>query len=261
MATDSSPHQAVDRALQVLTFLGRHPAGASLQQISAGLGVPKPSLHRILSSMRARGFATQQEQGGPYLLGPAALEAAFTFHAGFDLRQVLHPLVLAIRDKFQQTTHLACLTGGEISYIDKVEANIGVRITSVIGGRNPAHATGVGKAMLGQLLSDDDAVRDWVNEHGPLLQRTPYTATTTEQLADALRAVREKGFAVDNEESEPGLVCVAACVPMVFGELSPLTAVSVTGLRDPMCAVGVDQIGTQLLDLIAGFDYSSGRLQ
>src|SRR5262249_34778371 len=162
----------------------------------------------------------------------------------FDLRQVLHPLVLAIRDKFQQTTHLACLTGGEISYIDKVEANIRVPITSLIGGPHPAPAPRVGEATLGPLpggggavlRGGDDAVRDWVNEHGPLLQRTPHTATTAEQLAEALRAVREKGFAVDNEESEPGLVCVAACVPMVFGELSPLTAVSVTGLRDPMCA-------------------------
>lgn len=250
-------HLAVDRALQVLTFLGRHPAGASLLQMSTGLGVPKPSLHRILSSMRARGFAAQRETGGVYLLGPAALEAAFTFHAGFDLRQVLHPLVLAVRDRFQQTAHLACLAGGEISYVDKVEANIGVRITSVIGGRNPAHATGVGKVLLAHMLGDQTAVGEWIAEHGPLVRRTPNTATTVGELAAALTAVRDTGWAVDDEESEQGLICVAARVPMVFGELSPQTAVSVTGLREPMRAYGLDRIGAELLGLIAAFDFAS----
>jgi DNA-binding IclR family transcriptional regulator len=256
VVSETPSHQAVDRALQVLTFLGQHPSGASLQEISSGLGVPKPSLHRILSAMRARGFATQRESGGVYLLGAAALEAAFTFHAGFDLRQVLHPLVVAAHDRFRQTAHLASLSGAEVSYVDKVEANLGVRITSVIGGRNPAHATGLGKALLAHLLPDDEAVRAWVDEHGPLVRRTERTVTTAPALAKALNLVRRNGWAVDDEESEAGLVCVAARVPMVFGDLSPLTAVSVTGLRDPMLALGLDRVGADLLDLINQFDFT-----
>nr|CEL14115.1 Transcriptional regulator, IclR family [Kibdelosporangium sp. MJ126-NF4]CTQ88482.1 Transcriptional regulator, IclR family [Kibdelosporangium sp. MJ126-NF4] len=241
----------------MLAFLGRHPSGVSLQELAAGLGIPKPSLHRILTAMRARGFATQLEPGGVYLLGSAALEAAFTFHSGFDMRQLLRPLVRGIRDRFQQTAHLGCLIGGEVSYIDILEANIGVRITSVIGGRNPAHATGLGKAMLARLLPGADSVREWVDTHGPLKARTPHTVTTVDALDSALEAVRERGFAIDNEESEPGVVCVAACVPMVFGDLSPIAAVSVTGLREPMLAIGVEQIGAELTHMITTTDFAT----
>src|SRR4051794_3180259 len=155
----SPSHQAVDRALQVLEHLGRHPAGCTLQELSVATGVPKPSLHRILASMRARGFAAQLESGGVYVLGPAALEAAFTFHSKLDLRQLLHPLVRSVSSTFQQTSHLAVFADPMIVYVDKIEADIGIRITSVVGGRNPAHATGVGKALLAHELPDDAAVR------------------------------------------------------------------------------------------------------
>ena len=93
----------MDRALQVLEHLGRHPAGLTLLELSSATGVPKPSLHRILASMRARGFAAQLQSGGVYVLWPAALEAAFTFHAKLDLRQLLHPLVLEVNRTFGQT--------------------------------------------------------------------------------------------------------------------------------------------------------------
>jgi IclR family acetate operon transcriptional repressor len=253
----SPSHQAVDRALQVLEHLGRHPAGCTLQELSAATGIPKPSLHRILASMRGRGFAAQLQSGGVYVLGPAALEAAFTFHAKLDLRRLLHPLVLAVNDTFGQTSHLAVLDGPNIVYVDKVEADIGVRITSVVGGRNPAHATGVGKALLARELADDAAVRRWVAEHGPLAKRTAMTATTAPALAKELRATRERGYAIDDEESEQGVLCVAAHVPLVFGNLTPPTAISVTGLRQRMVELGIERIGRELLALIRSFEFAS----
>ena len=93
-----SIHNAVNRAMRVLTFLGTRPQGASLLEISTSTGIPKPSLHRTLTAMRGRGYASQSEPGGPYLLGPTVLEAAFTFHAGLDLRRLLHPLAAKVRD-------------------------------------------------------------------------------------------------------------------------------------------------------------------
>lgn len=256
-AAASPSHQAVDRALQVLEHLGRHPAGRSLLELSVATGVPKPSLHRILTSMRARGFAAQLEPGGVYVLGPAALEAAFTFHARLDLRRLLHPLVQSVSAAFQQTAHLAVLADPMIVYVDKIEADIGVRITSVIGGRNPAHATGVGKALLAHELPDDAAVRRWVTTHGPLPQRTSRTATTAAALVRELRETRERGYAVDDEESELGVYCVAAHVPLVFGDLTPPTAVSVTGLKQRMVEQGTERIAAELLALVGAFEFAS----
>lgn len=251
-------HVAVDRALQVLSFLGAHPGGASLAEVAAATGVPKPSVHRALTAMRERGFATQPETGGAYLLGRAALEAAFTFHAGLDLRRLLRPLADRVRDRFGQTCHVAVLDGAQITYVEKVEADLGVRLTSVVGGRNPAHATAVGKALLAAELPDDAAVLEWVQEHGPLAPRTASTATTAQALAASLAGVRRRGWALDDEESEEGLVCVGACVPLVFGALVPRVAVSVSGLRPQMARRGVAAMGAELCELVAGFEFAAG---
>ena len=250
-------HQAVDRALQVISYLGNRAAGATLQEIPAATGVPKPSLYRTLSVMRDRGFASQLEARGVYLLGPAALEAAFRFHADLDLRRLLQPLMREIRDISGQTVHLATLHGGEVVYIDKLESSIGVRLTSVVGGRNPAHATGVGKALLAAELTNDDAVSAWVAQHGPLATRTANTITTAAALAEDLEGVRRRGFAIDDEESEPGLVCVAATVPLVFGRLIPTVGLSMTGLKERMLDNGLEQLGTSLVTLIRNFEYGA----
>jgi IclR family acetate operon transcriptional repressor len=142
-----------------------------------------------------------------------------------------------------------------VVYVDKVEANIGVRITSVIGGRNPAHATGVGKALLAELLPDDAAVRAWAQRHGPLQARTARTATSATMLSKSLNDVRTFGWAVDDEESEDGLLCVAARVPLVFGVLAPRVAVSVTGLRSRMVQYGIERTGRELVALIDRFEF------
>lgn len=254
---DVPAHAAVDRALTILECLGRHSAGVSLQEMSALTGIPKPSLHRTLSVMRARGFAVQDEPGSVYLLGPAALEAAFSFHADLDLRQVLHPLVRDVSTLFGQTCHAATLVGGEITYVDKVERTGGLRLTSVIGGRNPAHATGVGKALLAEVLPDRDAVQGWVDRYGPLGARTAHTVTTADALHRALGKVRKQGWAVDDEESEVGLLCVGVHVPLVFGKISPLTGISLTGMRTQMTDLGIERIGEYMLERVTKFDFTS----
>lgn len=253
--TPSSAHQAVGRALQVITVLGRNPAGISLNDLSRELGVPKPSLHRILSSMRGHGFAAQMSTGGDYFLGSAALEAAFRFHGDLDIRTLLHPLVLAANAHFDQTCHLASLDGAQVVYVDKVDTSTRIRLSSVVGGRNPAHATGVGKAMLAATLDDDD-VAGWVVLHGPLLARTENTATDAARLTAMLRETRARGYAIDDEESEAGLLCVAVAVPLVFGPLSPPMAISVTGLKTQMTELGVSAIGETLVGLATDFAYS-----
>ena len=252
----SSSHQAVDRALQVISHLGRHPSGVSLHELSSELGVPKPSLHRILSSMRGRGFAAQLASGGDYFLGPAALEAAFTFYGDLDLRTLLHPLLLTVNARFDQTCHLASLDGGQVIYVDKVDTSTRIRLSSVIGGRNPAHATGVGKAMLASTLRDDE-VAGWVAQYGPLAKRTDNTATDAKSLGRMLRETRERGYAIDDEESEPDLLCVAVAVPLVFGQLTTPLAISVTGLKSTMLDLGVENVGQTLIALAADFEYGS----
>lgn len=255
MATPPA-HQAVERALRVIEILGENPHGCTLDELARATGIPKPSLHRTLAAMRPRNFAIQLEAGGPYFLGSAALQAAFGFHAGLDVRQLLHPLAESIRDEFGQTCHVAVLHGGDVTYLDKVESSeLGIRLTSVIGGRNPAHATGVGKALLAAQLPDAAAVSDWVDQHGPLTARTPKTVKNAKELARRLDQVRLDGYALDEEESEPNLVCVAAIAALPSPVPVPSTAVSVTGLAEQMRAMGLPAIGRRLLKLINSYAF------
>ncbi|MBN9150969.1 MAG: IclR family transcriptional regulator [Micrococcales bacterium] len=255
--THAPSHQAIDRALKVITLLGTRPSGASLLELSSATGIPKPSLHRILSSMRDRGFASQLKPGGAYFLGPAALEAAFRFHSSLDLRQLLRPLMDEIQDFSGQTIHLATIEGPEVVYLDKLESSIGVRLTSVIGGRNPAHATGVGKALLSRKLATTQDVYAWATQYAPLVARTSKTITTPADLATALEETRTRGYAIDDEESETSLYCVAACVPLVFGPLIPPLAISVTGLKDRMLKLGSETLGTSLVRMIENFEFAA----
>jgi IclR family acetate operon transcriptional repressor len=248
-------HRAVDRALEVIAQLGAHPHGVSLHDLATVTGTPKPTLHRILRSMRDRGFATQPEPGGDYFLGAAAVEAAFRFHAGFDLRQVLRPTLVHVQRFAAQTVHLATLDGAEVVYLDKLETDLGIRLSSVVGGRNPAHVTGVGKALLASQLPDTPAVEDWVARHGPLAPRTSRSLTTAAALAEELAVIRTRGYAIDDEESEESLLCVAAVVPLVFGPASPPVAISVTGLKTRMVAMGVESLGARLLAAIDAFAF------
>jgi len=248
-------HRAVDRALEVIAYLGSHPSGVSLHDLAGATGTPKPTLHRILRSMRERGFAAQPEPGGDYFLGAAAVEAAFRFHAGLDLRRILRPLLLQVQEDAAQTVHLATLDGAEVVYLDKLEADLGIRLSSVVGGRNPAHVTGVGKALLAAQLPGPAAVERWVERFGPLATRTPQSVGTAAALARELEVTRARGYAIDDEESEESLLCVAAVVPLVFGAASPPVAISITGLKTRMAALGVERLGTHLLAAVDAFAF------
>jgi IclR family acetate operon transcriptional repressor len=260
--TEAAPaHRAVDRALEVIAYLGSHPSGVSLHDLARATGTPKPTLHRILRSMHDRGFAAQPEPGGDYFLGAAAVEAAFRFHAGLDLRRILRPLLLRVQQDTGQTVHLASLDGADVVYLDKLEADLGIRLSSVVGGRNPAHVTGVGKALLAAQLPGPSAVEAWVEQHGPLAARTPHSMTTASALTRELDASRSRGYAIDDEESEEGLLCVGTVIPLVFQTASPSVAISVTGLKTRMTALDVDALGVRLRAAVDSFAFRAGTDQ
>ncbi len=144
-----SPVASIDRALRILALIGGAATGLSLDELAAKLDIPKSSLHRILAALKFRKFVSQPEIGGAYFLGTELLATAFRFHDTLDLRALIHPLLVRLSGELHETTHMAVLDGAEIVYQDKIEvATHTIKLSSVIGGRNPAHATGVGKALL-----------------------------------------------------------------------------------------------------------------
>ncbi len=226
-----SPVASVDRALRILTLIGAANRGLTLDELSGKLAIPKSSLHRILAALKYRRFVSQPEIGGAYFLGTEMLATAFRFHDMLDLRALIHPLLVRLTAELNETTHMAVLDGADVVYQDKIEATHSIKLSSVIGGRNPAHATGVGKALLAWTYPTDEAVRTWAALWGPLPTPTSRTVKSAAQLAEELGLVRERGYATDVEENEAGVRCAA--VPVFLGRPAPAAAVSVTvlGLR------------------------------
>lgn len=245
-----SPVASVDRALRILTLIGGAATGLSLDELAVKLDIPKSSLHRILAALKFRKFVSQPEIGGVYFLGTELLATAFRFHDMLDLRALIHPLLVRLSADLNETTHMAVLDGSEIVYQDKIEVTTHtIKLSSVIGGRNPAHATGVGKALLAWTYPTDEAVRAWAAPWEPLPRLTGRTVKSAAHLAEELARVREQGYAIDVEENEVGVRCAA--VPIFLGRKVPAAAVSITVLGSRAEVRRLNELGEYLRAVVA----------
>lgn len=223
-----------DRVLALLTLLATHPTGASLDELAHQTGEAKPTVHRALGSLARAGLARKQGRGH-YILGDEFLRLAFAHHEARPESVRVGPLLQRLAERFGETVHYAVLEDASIVYRAKVDPSGGaVRLTSTVGGRNPAHSTGVGKVLLAERLRDLAAVERWC-EGRTLARRTPRTATTPLELHERLEDTRLRGFAVDDQENESGVNCIAFPVHLT----SPVTAsgaVSISALtyRTPL---------------------------
>ena len=141
-----------------------------------------------------------------------------------DWPERVKPFLQQLTDQVGETTHLAILNDGEVLYVDKVEAVRSLRMPSQVGRRLPAHCTGVGKALLAWL--PDELLQSVIGRKG-LARFTPNTITDLARLRVELAQIRERGYSLDNEEIEEGLVCVGAPVRDHTGGV--VAAVSIAG--------------------------------
>lgn len=226
-----------DRVLAVLKELARHPDGVGLEEVTRVIASPKPTVHRALQSLRRAGLADQDVRGR-YLLGDEFLRMAFAHHEARPEHVRVRPVLEALAERFQETVHYAVLDGREVVYRAKVDPPTGaVRLTSTVGGRNPAHATGVGKLLLAHELTTLGEVEEWIGE-SILERRTPRTCCTAAELHQEFESVRERGYAVDDQENEAGVNCLA--LPLYATSAAvPSGAVSVSALtyRTPLSSL------------------------
>ncbi|SDS67495.1 IclR family transcriptional regulator [Actinoplanes derwentensis] len=217
-----------DRVLAVLAELARHPGGIGLEEMARTVASAKPTVHRALASLRRAGFASQDGYGR-YVLGDEFLRLAFAHHETRPDHVRVLPILRALCERYGETVHYATLDGRSVVYRSKLDPPVGaVRLNSVIGGRNPAHCTAVGKMLLAGLLRDERAVRDWIGDR-PLERPTERSAATAEDLHAELEQVRANGYAVDDQENEPGVNCLAVPVYLTSPTV-PSGAISISGL-------------------------------
>ncbi|MFJ7586510.1 IclR family transcriptional regulator [Streptomyces sp. NPDC097617] len=218
----SAAGSALEKSLRVLEAVAAPGGPHRLADLTAAAAVPKSSTFRILASLIDQGFVRQEADSrygvGPRLRGLSALVGA---GEPASIGRILGEL----RRSTGQTVHLALHSGEAITYIRKLEGGDDqpFRTASRVGMRMPLHTTAIGKSILAHLPADE--AKELIGATG-LPRRTPRTLTTAKALYAQLADIRTRGFALDDEENEPGIRCVGAAVLGPTGR--PVGGVSVT---------------------------------
>ncbi|WCB95351.1 HTH-type transcriptional regulator XynR [Baekduia alba] len=221
-ATSSAPVKSADRVLAVLDLLAE--AGPlRFAELCAALGLPKSSTHGLVATMSARGYL-RRDREGRFALGLRVWEIAQSADGIADLRAVLQPLMAALRTRTEETVQAAQLDGVDAVYLNVCESPHPMKLSSRVGSRLPAYASGLGKTLLAGLDPDDARARLAVVERRPL---TPRTVVELDTLMEDLDVIRARGFGTDDEEFAIGLRCVAMPIRDADGEVVAAMSVSI----------------------------------
>jgi len=234
-AVEESPDKVIslhgaDRVLAILNLLGTYPDGIGLNELARAMKSPRSSVHRALTAL-LRADLIEQDRDSRYRLGYGLLRLAFSYYEELDEVGRLRPVLAALAAEFGETSHYAVLDGPEVVYLAKVQPPLArYQMTSVIGGRNPAYCTGVGKTLLAYQLTSLDQVEAYVASHlPPMHQYTANTITTATALHEELTSIRCEGYGMDREEHEAGINCLA--IPLFRTSKSkPDGAISITAV-------------------------------
>ena len=219
--------QTIERASSILDILGQSPQGISIRELSSKIKLPKGTIHRLLSSLSYFGYVRQDPKTRNYLLGFKLVELGNLLLNQLDLRKEAEPFLKDLAERTKETVHMVLLDRNEVVYIDKVETDqhtSGLRMASRVGLRNPAHSSAVGKVLLAHFSEEE--LNNFTKEKG-LLKRTENTITDPGRLREHLSIVRAQGYAIDDEENEKGIRCVAAPIYNEVGK--PVAAMSISG--------------------------------
>jgi DNA-binding IclR family transcriptional regulator len=205
-------------------------------------------------------LVVKNPETGRYRLGLRLYELGSRAIDGLDLRGRARPYLDRLQAKFGETVFLCILDEGQVFYVEKVESQQSVRTACTVGSRAPAYCTAVGKAMLAEIPEAEVSkiIRRW-----GLKAVTANTITTASALNAELRAVRLRGYAIDEEEKEEGLRCVGAAVRGHSGKL--FAAISVSGPAFRMTKKRIPEIGQAVMwaanELSAELGYQGAPLE
>lgn len=229
---------AIERALSVLQCLGHSKRGFSISEIGRRLKIPKSSAHLILTTLERRGFLQKNTQTGKHHFGLQLVSLSRSAIENLDLREEAKPFLQALMQECGLTVHMAVLERDEAVIIEKVEAPGLVRLASWIGRRLDVNCTGVGKVLIAFLAAQE---LEYLLRTKEFARHNSRTIISKSALRRELTLVRQSGYALDNEEDEPGIRCIGA--PVFDENGAAVAAISVAGTTN--------QIGMERVPVVA----------
>lgn len=220
---------SVDRALDILLLLQQEGKEMGVTQISAALGMYKSTVHRTLTTLENKGFVQQNTDNGKYWLGIRLYSLGMLIRERLPLRNIAYPHAKALSEKFDEVVHISILDKTALLYpkhiiIDKIQGRQQVlSLTPPVGSSAPCHSSAVGKCLLA--FGPRHYVQKFVNNSLPVF--TEKTICEWDVLLSELDEIKRRGYAVDEEELELGLTCVAG--PILGRDTDVLAALSLSG--------------------------------
>lgn len=226
--------KTVDKALNAVDFLAVFGGKVGVRELAEYLSIDKSSMHRLLTTLEQHGYVAQDPITGKYQLGTRVFEVGAVLLNQINLRAVAHAHLEQLAHETGEGAHLAVENADQCAYVDKIEGEKALRSSSQLGWRQPLHCTALGKVLLAYL--PDHRIHHVLRteELEPL---TPYTITDPEQLAAQLSEIRRTGIALDNQEIEVGMFCIAAPILGTGGQV--VGAISIAG---PVQRFGPDRL-------------------
>lgn len=216
--------QSVDRAMTLLEALSEDDKGQRLTDLARRTGLSLTTVHRLLTTLEQRHFVQFSLRDNLWHIGRQTYMVGSAFVRDRHFVAPALPFLRRLRDLTKETANLGVVDNGEIILVNQVESREDARAVSRVGGRTPMTASGMGKAILSCYSSDE--VSAAVSRTG-MRRLTSQTLTTREELDSELEQARDDGYAVDNEEYQNGLRCVAA--PVFDSHQEVVCAISVSG--------------------------------
>jgi DNA-binding IclR family transcriptional regulator len=246
MAKEPELIHSVDRALDILLLLQQEGKEMGVTQISTALGMYKSTVYRTLHTLEHKGFVQQNTDNGKYWLGIKLYSLGMLIREKSHLTSVAYPYAKELSEKFREVVHLSVLDQGAEHYpkhiiIDKIESQQVLSLTPPIGSSAPCHCSAVGKCLLA--FGGKRYAEKFVGSALP--QYTNKTIVQWDELLSELASIRQQGYAVDDEELELGLTCIAA--PIFRDSHEAIAALSLSG---PTSRIRSDRFNEMVTEII-----------
>ena len=219
MPVEIAPVSMLARVFAILEAFSAEEPELSLAELTARTGIPKPSVYRISKELVERGLL--ERSPGGFRLGIRLFELGELVSEQRQLRDTALPYLQELFELTHEVVHLGVLNGTDVLYYVKIAGHKGTALPTRVGGRWPAHATALGKAMLA--FGPQHVLRRLLSSG--LERLTPYTITEPGRLLRQLEQVRREGVAFEYEESALGVMCVAAPI-FAGGRLTAALSIS-----------------------------------
>lgn len=232
----SKKNQSVEKAFQIIEIMAANRGPLRLNEIATRLGLPTSTVLRFLSTLMSFDYVNQDAQTLKYSLSLKFCHIGNLVSSQFDMREIVRPFLRELADRCNESVCLVIEENMMSAYIDVIDGPDSMLKTLYrIGKTAPLHSTGVGKNLL--LNYDEAKLDDMIKKKG-LNALTTNTITTKEGLLMELERVRAQGYALDNEECEIGVKCIAAPLKDYTGKV--IASISVSG---PISRMTMDKIG------------------